>query len=303
MKRLAVLPVVLLALAACASDDGGSSSDGSSSGSSRRIDAPEGAPTVKTFPPETVAFMKAGLKQFNDQDPRWENTRREWIALGPRETEFLVQSMWGALLRMQSVNMPENVERARHELALIGEPSIPLMCAVLNAGAIRTSTDPQTGEERPVNVDDLQRREASEVLSIIGPPAVPAVTRVLDDAETKSGRRYALMTLGNMGERGGDTAARTLAKWAKDDDEVLRVEAVHAMRTCHDAATQSALVAALGDDDELVRIKAAESLASRGDLSMVSVIRSAAQRAASDGRIAESRRMERAAEVLEKHGR
>lgn len=296
MKRLA-LPLLLpvLVLAACASDDAGG---GSSSRGSDRGDAPSGAPTVQTFPPETQAFMKAALKQFSDQSPNWESSRREWLAMGDREAQFLVQTMWGGLLNAQQRNAPDLVERARHELALIGEPSIPLMAEVIATGEAGTLRDPATGEDRPIRIDDLQRREAAEVLSIIGAPALPATLEALDRSETKSGRRYALVTIGNIGARGGDTVSRALVEWARAEDVLHRLEAVNGMRNCRDDATRSALFAALSDEEEIVRVRAAESLYGRKDGSAAGAVQAAADRAKGEGRLVEARKLERIASAL-----
>jgi hypothetical protein len=259
------------------------------------VDAPEGAPTIKTFPPETQAFMKAALHQFSVQDPRWESTRREWLAMGPRETEFLVQTMWGGLLASQKRNAPELVERARHELALIGEPSIPLMADVIATGEVGTAYDPGSSEQRPVRVDDMERREAAEVLAIIGPSAVAPTIAALDRAQTKSGKRAALAALGNMGDRGGAEAAGTLVAWSRAEELLHRVEAVSGMRNYTDGATRSALLAALSDEDEIVRIKAAESLWVRKDTSASGAIHDAAERARSQGHLGEANKLERIA--------
>ncbi|MCE9636944.1 MAG: HEAT repeat domain-containing protein [Planctomycetes bacterium] len=311
MKRSALLPVaflvVPLALAACASDDGGrsvSSSGGRSDvGFGTRADAPAGAPTVQTFTPATQAFMKAGLQQFSRGDVQWESTRREWIAMGPRESAFLVQTMWGACLAAQARNAPDLVERARHELALIGEPSVRLMADVLATESAGSVMDPATGEEKQIRVDDLQRREAAEVLALIGAPAVAATVDAIDRAQTKSGKRYAIDAVGNMGDRGGAAGAAALADHARDPDDVLRVAAVHGMRNYSDGSTRTALLAALSDADGLVREKAAESLALRRDASAAPALRSAAARAREDGRLAEAKRFDRAADACEKRAR
>lgn len=293
-------------LGACASDaDDGRAGGGAAdtgSGPPRRADeTPRGPPTVESFSAETRAFMEDGLKQFSRDDPRWPETRARWVAMGGRETDFLVETLWAALLRMQKLSQPANVERARHELALIGEPSVPLLAGVLAAGRIGTATDPATGEEVPVMMDDLQRQEASEILTIVGPAAVPAVAEAFERAETKSGRRWAVRTLGNMGDRGGDAAAAALVAAAGDADEFLRVEAVHSMQYRTDAATREALLAALGDGEELVRTKAAESLARRRDAGAAPSIRAAAESARAAGRIGEAKRLEQSAAWLEQH--
>lgn len=300
MTRLALAFPVLLLLAACASDDG---SDGSSSGAGgAAVDAPPGTPTVQTFPPETQAFMRAALKQFSRQDPNWESSRREWLAMGERETQFLVQTMWGALLASQKRNAPDLVERARHELALIGEPSIPMMADVLATGEVGTAYDAE-GVGHPLQIDDLQRREAAEVLSIIGAPAVPATLSALQRAETKSGKRFALLALGNMGDRGGEAATSTLAEWSRAEDVLHRIEAVTGMRNAKDGATRAALLAALSDEEEIVRYRAAESLHVRGDATAAGAIQEAADRARAAGRLREAKKLERLASTIGKSPR
>jgi hypothetical protein len=296
MQRLRTVLALAAALAAasCSSDGSGGSSSSSRSRSS-------GAPEFESFPPETQAFMRAGLHQFSAGDPQWNETRAIWLAKGPDEADFLVRNMWAALLRCQALNQPKNVERARHELALIGEPSIPLMSEFLAGGTVREATDPATGERRDVVIDDFARAEASEVLGLIGAPATPAVRDALDRAASKAGQRAALRTLGYIGERGGEAAYEPLLEHARGDDDVLRVEAVVALGHFRDETTRAALIEALADPDDLVRRKAAESLMTRRDASAVPYIREAAGRAKGVGKLAEASAMEQAASWIEQH--
>ncbi len=275
--------------------------------------------TARSFSPETRAFMEAGLRQFSRGDPGWDQTRAKWLAMGDRESRFLVTVLWAALLRVQSPEMAEHLakadkaaarsgsritgghlaERARHELAIIGGPAIPTMTAVLAGGKLFTVYDEIEDVDRDVAIDDTSRREAAAILTIIGPGAVPALNDVLRRAETKSGRRFALMALGDMGDRGGADAASTLASWAQSDDWILRVDAVHGMRLMSDGTTGSALIGALSDDESLVREKAADSLAVRGETGAVGALRRAAQSARDRGALGEAARYARAIRAIE----
>lgn len=285
--------------AACAGSPAGTQDGGGGSGTRPSRASGSGTPTIQTFPADTRAFMEAGLRQFSSGDARWSGTRAAWLAMGERESEFLVQTMWGALLKSQELNAPDLVERARHELALIGAPSVPLMAAVLEESELANPTDAE-GRTVRVAMDDGLRREAAEILTIIGAPAVPAVLGALGRAESKGGRRFALRALGQMGTRGGPEASAALLEYARSDDDLLRIEAITGMRHHRDAATGAALVTALGDGERLVRENAAESLVVRGDRSVLGSIRAAADRARASGQIAEARRMDAFAVVLEK---
>jgi HEAT repeat protein len=295
-SRLAGFALVLVA-AGCAQ----SPSRASNGDSSRADAAPSGPRAISTFPPETQAFMKAGLHQFSKGDPQWESTRAKWLAMGPDEADLLVQLLWTALLRAQASDAPNLVDRARHELAKIGEPAVPLLAAFLAGGTISSSVDPDTGERRDVVVDDLARGQAAEALGVIGAPAVPAVRDALDRAASKAGRIWAMKTLGYIGDRGGASASEPLLRYARDPDDVLRVTAVDALRGFHDDASRATLLASLGDDEDLVRRKAAESLMSRRDQSTVPAIRQAAAHAREIGKLAEAAEMEKAAAWIEKH--
>ncbi len=287
----AALLVLTLLLPACA----GGGSDRGAGGS------PGGAApsTAKTFDGDTAAFMRAGLHQFSDGDSAWASTRAQWLALGDREASFLVTNMFGALLAAQRSVAPELVERARHELVLIGAPSVPLLADVLAAGTVTTVYDEIAETDKPFAVDDDARREAAEVLALIGAPAARATSDVLSRAETKSGRRFALQSLGNMGDRGGATSRDTLVRYTRDDDWVLRVAAVTALRTLTDAESERALAEALGDDEDLVRQNALGSLVMRRASGTLPAIRSSHARARDAGRLVESRRLERAIRTLE----
>jgi hypothetical protein len=307
MKRTGTIRGAALAcaLAAAACAGGGAEGTGSQPGAPSSGAAPERtAPAaVESFPPETQAFMKSALHQFSVGDPAWDQSRAEWLAKGPREASFLVETMWAALLRFQGLNQPAEVQRARHELAMIGEPSVPLLAAFLAGGTAYTAVDPKTGETHDVLVDDLARKEASEVLALVGAPAVPAVRDALEHASTKAGKRYALQTLGYIGERGGAAAYEPVLAHVRDEDEVLRVEAVLALRYFHDDATRAALVGALADESDLIRRKAAESLKVRKDFAAAPQIRAAAQSARAAARLAEADELDRAAAWLEQHAK
>lgn len=293
LLRSASIVLVAALVAGCASgSDGGSSSSGSGS---------SGPKAIKNFPPETQAFMKAGLHQFSKGDPQWETTRAVWLAKGPDEADFLVQNMWAALLRFQGLDQPGEVERARHELVLIGEPSVPLLAAFLQGGTVASVVDQQTGERRDVVVDDFARQEASAVLGLIGAPAVGPVRDALENTTSKAGKRYALQTLGNIGDRGGAAAYEPILRYLTGEDEVLRVEAAYSLRFFHDETTRSALIQALSDGDDLVRRKAAEALKNRRDATSVPAIRAAADRARAEARMTEATELDRAASWIEQH--
>lgn len=292
---LTLVLVTAVAVAACASDgtSGGRSRSGSSGGTQTAVDRPapdEG--TATTFDATTNDFMVAGLKQFSSGDPAWADTRAQWLAMGKRESDFLVSAMFAALLKAQQVNAPELVQRARHELVLIGHPSVGFLAGILATGTVDTIYDEIEEKDKPIRVDDDTRREASEVLALIGAPAAPATAAAASRAETKSGRRFALQALGNMGDRGGPAAVDALVRWSRNDDWVLRVEAVHGLRHFSDAGTRAALEAALRDDEALVREKAIDGLRQRREKASLPALRSALQAARSAARIQESKRIE-----------
>ena len=294
---LVVLAAAASLLAGCASEGAG---QGSGGGSPARRGA-SGPLAFQSFSAATQDFMKAGLHEFSAKDPQWETTRETWLAKGPEETDFLVQLMWGGLLAAQSGNEPKLVEQARHELAKIGEPAVPMLAECLVGGTVFSLPDPETGGTRDVQVDDLARREASEILGLIGAPAVGAVRGALDRAASKSGRRYAIETLGYIGDRGGEAAYQPLLAWARSEDDVLRVAAIRSLRSFSDETTRSALIHALDDGDDLVRRKAAESLMARRDTSAVAHIRAAAERAREAAKLSEAAELDRAASWIEKH--
>lgn len=295
-----VLSAVVLSLAAT----GGCGSGGA------RTDTPHTSPTVRQGPrtdatvrklsAETKAMMENALRQFSAGDPAWEKSRAEWLALGEAESDFLVSLMWAALLRSQSLAAGDLVVRARHELAQLGRHSVELMGEMLAGGAAYTFHDDIADEDRVVPIDDSARREAAEVLALVGEPAVPTLAWVFDNAETKSGRKFALAALGNMGSRAGPAATQAILAAVDDPDWVIRVEAVHALRTGEDAAARAALERALSDSESLVREKAADALAARGDPAAVPALRAAQEQARGAGRLAEASRFSRAVVIIEK---
>jgi len=257
-----------------------------------------GPSTVETFSEETREFMAGALRKFSQNDPGWPRARAQWLGMGQRESEFLVYMLWTGLVRMQQLAQPANVERARHELALIGEPSVPMLAAVLSGGTAFSVYDEIDERDVDVPIDDTARREAAEILTIIGAPAVSSLAEVLERAETKSGQKFAIQALGNMGDGGGAYAGATLVAWAGSEDWIVRVEAVQAMRTRSDGATAAALIAALRDDESLVREKAADALARRMETSAIGALTQAAARARGEGKLRESKRHERALKAI-----
>jgi HEAT repeat protein len=280
-----------LLLGACA---GGS---GASDGGTRSTGG--GDSTVASFEQDTQKFMEDGLHQFSDRDPAWPQTRARWLALGERESTFLVTTMFAALLRAQKLSAPDLVERARHELVLIGAPAVPFLGEVLTAGHAYTVYDAVEEVDKDVSVDDSARTEAADILALIGSPAAPELARAAQGAETKSGRSCALKALGNMGERGAATAADTLVGWASNPDWVLRVEAIHGLRGFSDARTRQTLIAALADSESLVREKAADALVVRRETGAVAALRRASSNARSAGRLLEARHFDTAARRIE----
>ncbi len=305
MIKASTALVMALALAASGcSSDGASSGDPdarSASGDAQtQVTAPSEADgTARTFDPATRDFMMEGLRQFSGGDPAWPATRRRWLSMGRRESDFLVGAMFAALLAAQRVNAPDLVQRARHELVLIGEPYIEFLAGILATGTVATIYDRIEEKEKPIRVDDDTRREAAEVLALIGGPAAAATARSLDRAETKSGRRFALQALGNMGDRGGRVAGDALARWAHDDDWVLRVEAVHGLRSFSDAATRVALETALRDDEKLVRENAVRGLMGRRDRASLPALRRALTAAQDSARLGEARHIRSAIARIE----
>ncbi len=282
--------LLLVTAPACAGDGppgGRFGSEGRSGGGA--------AASTETFEGDTQAFMANGLRQFSKDAPEWPATRKRWLAMGHSESQFLITGLFAALLRAQRLtapNAPQLVERARDELIAIGPPAVPFLTDVLAVGTVKTVYDEVQEKDVPLSVDDDTRREAATILAKIGGPAAGPTVAALDRAQSKSGRRFALSTLGEMGVRGGPAAANALARYTSDSDWVLRVEAVHGLRNFDDAASGQALAAALRDADDLVRQKAAQSIVTRGDTGALPALRDAESAARGAGRIVEAGRLQ-----------
>src|SRR5262249_43128821 len=153
-----------------------------------------GPRAIESFPAETQQFMKNGLHQFSRGDPEWETTRAKWIAMGPDEADLLVECLWAGLLKAQAMGQPKLVEKARYELSCIGHRAHPLRAESRGGGTVYTVPDQENGGRRDIVVDDFTRREASEILGLIGEPAVGAVRDALRRSTSKSGRRRSIQT-------------------------------------------------------------------------------------------------------------
>ena len=103
---------------------------------------------------------------------------------------------------------------------------------------------------------------AAEALANIGGPAVPALIKALD-AKDAATRRGAAMALGKIGPR-AKPAALPLAALAKDEDTLVRIEAVTALARIDPAAGAPHAARLLTDRDYAVRHAAAKALGECG---------------------------------------
>ncbi len=166
----------------------------------------------------------------------WDTARLACTAMGPDSTYALVD----ALVRKFSLSQAGQGERARAQLALIGEPAVPILGAYIEG-----SSGAGVKEQCALALAYMRGVGDAELLR---------VAQNSDDAV----RRSVAMALGMSGTpqalQGCERIARTDSSWK------VRAEAVKSLGKTRLPQTASALAACLHDEDPFVRRSAVEAL-------------------------------------------
>ena len=164
--------------------------------------------------------------------------------------------------------------------------SIELPLTDEDADAVRLALEAATGSTAPTTglLDDLieqlhrpdetGRGRAEEVLRWFGPDAVDALTRALEDPETRRG------AAGAIGATHDANVIPALKRCLDDDDAETRRRAGAALGEIVSPLAVEPLLGATGDDDYRVRAQAVESLDRLGTVGVVVGIETIARRGA-----------------------
>ncbi|MEZ6196025.1 MAG: HEAT repeat domain-containing protein [Planctomycetota bacterium] len=197
-------------------------------------------------PAEQRDRMEVWWKQFLDEDPAWLSSRRTWSGLGVVPQQILVENLLIAAVRGFETNQGRLYQRARAELFDLADPAIPYLISGL------------AGDHG----DDVVKTRCVEILSDIGRPALPAVSRAWEDARDDKARLNLLRAVAAMGEHAEGRSTEflggvaTRASW----DFRLRLTAIEGLGAARDESAIRPLATCLEDDDLSVRKFAAAAI-------------------------------------------
>jgi hypothetical protein len=231
--RPLVVLALLVPLAGCAGGGGGGRAGGGTQKETARTpEAPRAVPTTRVGDDRSVNLgaltaadqdeMQRAWRMFVEEDPRWPRARDGWIAKGPAARTILAENLFRYFWSASKVMKKDGVMRVGHEAALVPQEAIVLWGDLLaldkwplhEATTARVfdpdnATRPGTVTVTHLSIDDVTRQYAALVMALIGPPAVPMLSRPeILAAPRPSSRTYALYALGTIGD---DAAIGVLA--------------------------------------------------------------------------------------------
>lgn len=258
-----------IALAACAGSrpqSGASANKREASGSGRVVE-------VAKLPSTHQELLRA----YGAGGDEWEAARER--ALADRGlTQFLVENLFLELVRAHRAlggadgeRAQRARDRARTELARLGEPAAPTLAAALELA------------------DDVAAELAAQTLGAIGRPALGATVELLTSKQANA-RQRAAHALARMahGAREEPRVRQALVKAGRDSEWFVRAQVARALgargaRDVETAPWRVALEKLLVDDDEAVVEAAALGLVELADPQAIGALVEALARTSEDG--------------------
>jgi hypothetical protein len=295
MRLALILALVTAVLCGCATDGNDRATEKTPKKPAKAGDpkrAPLKAGSGKEFTSEERAKMAVAWEAFKDESSTWPALREEWIALGPKATNTLVDNLLRTMILFRLANAPHVAQRARLELVQVGSPAIPTIEGVLGHPVYQ---NPDTGrtERLPTEI----QTELNELLMICGEDAVPALIR-LCRSDVPTVRRNAMNALGQM--KASAAIPILTARLARADHWIDRMTAARALGFGEDATGEKALIAGLDDADEAVVLECARSLARRGATDAIPAIEKRRKKARAMEEYKISRGLGEAIEIIRK---
>jgi len=284
MRKLAIALFILVpGLVGCASNGGSArpSRDGPRPSAGRPAPREASRPgTGEEFTEDEKALMEQAFRAFKDDAPDWPARRNQWLGLGEKARNVLVENLLRAMVLARLANYPEGADRARLELIYLGSLAIPTVAGVLSDPMW---VNPSTGEAERLPTEI--QTELTELLLVNGESAVPALTR-LAKSDVASVRRNAYDALGRMESPEG--LALLVRVLGGSGDWIDRVRAAGALGRYRDEPRATdALVRALDDGEEQVVKEAARGLVRQGATAAIPAL----ERRRAEARAAENLRL------------
>jgi hypothetical protein len=264
MKRALSLTLALLLLVACESNgEAGKKSTprdgkpGETGGGSSGRKKPTPRPgTGEEFTAEERATMELAWKAFKEESPDWPLSRDDWVALGPKATNTLIENLFRVMVAARIRNSPKWYDLSRRELILLGPTTVPTLSGILEDGRF---WDPATKQDRALPAGVVT--DVVEILVAAGPSAVEPLIGLLTH-ENATVRRKSAVALGQIRDPKGLAPLTEMLRTGKDWAD--RMTAAQALSYFRSPTATKALVTALDDPDESVVKEAARSLARMG---------------------------------------
>lgn len=209
-----------------------------------------------TFDPQAgAAGMPAGWKpkfdaawsRFLKNDPGWREVRDEWVALGPQAVSILVENLIRVYVLAHDAGDGPTYYRARDELAVYKDESIPYLVEGLS------------GDNK---ADSVVRNLCSDLLAWLGDPALPAIEKAYGRAG-QQGRAALARALKKMQSRASIPLLMEIA--GGSDDFAVRIEALDTLGRMGAKEAAPVMRRCLSDGDVSVRKFAATWIGALGD--------------------------------------
>jgi hypothetical protein len=218
--------------------------------------------------------MQRAWRLFVELDPRWARARDAWVAKGPAARQVLAENLFRYFWSASKVMKKDGVLRVGQEAASVPDEATVLFGDLLaldkwplsEATTARVfdpdnATRPGTVTVTHLAIDDVTRQNAALVMALIGPKAVPVLSRPeILGAPRPSARTYAFYALGTIGDDAAvATLERALAGGGDWKDRGAAAKALGFALTRNERA-RAPLERAAQDPDAFVRKKAEEAL-------------------------------------------
>ncbi|HYC76608.1 MAG TPA: HEAT repeat domain-containing protein [Planctomycetota bacterium] len=195
--------------------------------------------------PDVRARLEGWWRAYATHASDWPALKAQWLAAPPPAPALLAENLLRAHVFAWDAGDRREYERSRRELAAMPEIAAPLLVEGLAQRA----------------GDAVVRNHAAELLGAMGPSALPAITRGLENA-TPRGRWDLVRAVARMKDP-GTTDFLTSVLFAPGAYEP-RMEAVKGLAENGDPRAYDAVVRALQDGDPSVRKFAARYVAGFG---------------------------------------
>jgi hypothetical protein len=219
--------------------------------------------------------MNAAWEAFVKESPEWPRHREEWLSMGTRAANTLVENLFRTMVLSRLRNFPRGYDICRKELILLGAIAVPTLTGVLRDPHFR---DPRSGRRERLPTGIVT--DVADVLAYSAPASVRPLAGLLS-SPVPSVRRGAAAALGKTKDPG---ALPPLTDMLDGGEWIDRIAAAQALGHLGNPGGVGPLVSALNDSEDLVVEEAARALARLRARSAVGALDARRARAQDDGK-------------------